>query len=111
MRDSIIHIPTQSSSNQIKSLVDIFIPLQLTLRSVVERRWDHICLLDVLPDGMTLDQKIVASSIFLVTEILIIEHNKVDWTFLHVAFRSQILLKPTIDQTVSGTNWRTREGD
>jgi hypothetical protein len=59
---------------------------------------------------MILAQEIVASSVFPVTEILAIEHHKLDSTFLHVAFRSQSLLKPTSDQTISDTNWRTKEG-
>jgi hypothetical protein len=53
---------------------------------------------------VTLAQKIVASSVFPVTEILIIENHKLDNTFLHVAFMSQSLLKPTGDQTCSDTN-------
>jgi hypothetical protein len=60
---------------------------------------------------MTLAQEIVASSVFSVTEILAIENDTHDITFLHVAFRSQSLLKPTGDQTSSDTNWKTREDD
>jgi hypothetical protein len=71
--------------------------LQLTLHSVVERRWDHLRLLDDLPDDTTLAQKIVLSSVFSVTEILTIEHNKLDCTFLHVAFGPESLLKPCSD--------------
>jgi hypothetical protein len=67
--------------------------------------------LDDLLNGATLSQKIVASSVFLVTEILVIEDHKLNSTFLHVAFRSQSLLKPTSDQTGSDTNLRTGEGD
>jgi hypothetical protein len=37
-------------------------------------------------------------------EILAIENHKLDSTFLHVAFGSQSLLKPTGDQTGSDTN-------
>jgi hypothetical protein len=72
---------------------------------------DHVYLLDDLPNGATLAQKIVASSVFPVTEILTIEDHKLNNTLLHVAFRSQSLLKPTGDQTGSDTNWRTEEGD
>jgi hypothetical protein len=54
---------------------------------------------------------IVASSVLLINEILAIENDKLYNTFLHVAFGSQSLLKPTSDQTGSDTNWRTREGD
>jgi hypothetical protein len=60
----IIHIPTKSSSNEIKSFVVVFIPLQLILGHVVERRRDHIRLLYNLPNGSILAQKIVASSAF-----------------------------------------------
>jgi hypothetical protein len=71
---------------------------------VVECDGDHVCVLDDLPNGATLAQKIVASSVFPITEILAIEDHKLDNTFLHVAFRSQSLLKPTGDQTGSDTN-------
>jgi hypothetical protein len=47
---------------------------------------------------------IVASLIFLVTEILAIEDHKLNSTLLYVAFGSQSLLKPTGDQTGSDTN-------
>jgi hypothetical protein len=86
------------------SLVVIFIPLQLTLGRVVECSRDHIRLQDDLPNGTTLAQEIVASSFFPVTEILAIENDKLHNTFLHVAFGSQSLLKPTSDQTGSDTN-------
>jgi hypothetical protein len=65
---------------------------------------DHVRLLDDLPNGTTLAQKIVASSVFSVTEILAIEDHKLNNTFLHVAFRSQSMLKPTGDQIISDTN-------
>jgi hypothetical protein len=71
---------------------------------MVECIWDHVRLLDDLPNGATLAQKIVVSSVFLVTKILAIEDHKLNNTFLHVAFRSQSLLKPTSDQTDSDTN-------
>jgi hypothetical protein len=57
-----------------------------------------------LLDGTSLTQKIDASSVLPITEILVIEDHKLDMTFLHVAFRSQSLLKPTSDQTGSDTN-------
>jgi hypothetical protein len=57
-----------------------------------------------LPNSATLAQKIVASSVFPVTEILAIEDDKLHNTFLHVAFGSQSLLKPISDQTGSDTN-------
>jgi hypothetical protein len=78
--------------------------LQLTLGRVVECVGDYVRLLYDLSSGVTLDQEIVASSIFSVTEILDIKDHKLDITFLHVAFRSQSLLKPTGDQTGFDTN-------
>jgi hypothetical protein len=66
---------------------------------------------DDLPNGTTLAQKIVASLVFPVTEILTIEHHKLNNTFLHIAFGSQSLLEPTSDQTGSDTTLRTGEDD
>jgi hypothetical protein len=60
---------------------------------------------------VTLAQKIVASLIFPVTKILTIDDHKLNNSFLHVTFGSQILLKPTSDHISSDTNWRTGEGD
>jgi hypothetical protein len=71
---------------------------------MVECIRDHVRLLNDLPNGATLSQKIVASSIFLITEIFVIEDHKLNSTFLHVAYGSQSLLKPTGDQTGSDTN-------
>jgi hypothetical protein len=71
---------------------------------VVECIEDHVRLLDDLPDGTTLTQEIIVSSVLPITEILTIENDKLNNTFLHVAFRSQNLLKPTGDQTSSDTN-------
>jgi hypothetical protein len=71
---------------------------------VVECIEDHVCLLDDLPNGMTLAQKIVASKVLSITEILTIENDNLHITFLYVAFRSQSLLKPTSDQIGSDTN-------
>jgi hypothetical protein len=78
--------------------------LQLTLGRVVERIRDHVRLLDDLQNGATLAQKIVAGSVFPVTEILAIEDHQLHITFLYVTFGSQSLLKPTSDQTGSDTN-------
>jgi hypothetical protein len=50
----IIHIPTYSSSNEIKNLVVIFILLQLTLGHVVECIQDHVRLLYDLSNGAAL---------------------------------------------------------
>jgi inner membrane protein involved in colicin E2 resistance len=85
---TIICIPTKSSSNEIDGLIVIFIPLQLTLGHVVECIRDRIRLLDDIPNGVTLTQKIVAGSVLPITEILTIENDKLHSTFLHVAFRS-----------------------
>jgi hypothetical protein len=71
---------------------------------MVECIRDHVCLLDDLPNGMTLAQKIVASSVFPITKILTIEDHKFNSTFLHVTFGSQSLLKRTGDQIGSDTN-------
>jgi hypothetical protein len=71
---------------------------------VVECIEDHVCLLDDLPNGMTLAQKIVASKVLSITEILTIENDNLHIIFLYVAFRSQSLLKPTSDQIGSDTN-------
>jgi hypothetical protein len=60
--------------------------------------------MDDLSNGTTLAQDIIASSVFPVTEILTIEHYKLDNIFLHVTFGSQSLLKPTSDQTSSDIN-------
>jgi hypothetical protein len=71
---------------------------------VVECIGDHVRLLDDLPNGVTLAQEIVAGSVLLITEILTIEDHKLNNTFLHAAFGSQSLLKPTGDQIGSDTN-------
>jgi hypothetical protein len=101
---TIICIPTKSSSNEIMSFVVVFVPHQLTLGRVVERRRDHVRLLYDLPNGTTLAQKIIVNSILPITKILTVEDHKLYDTFLHVAFGSQSLLKPTSDQTGSDTN-------
>jgi hypothetical protein len=82
----------------------VFIPLQFTLDHVVERCRDHVRLMYDLPNGMTLVQKIVVSSGFSITKILIIKDHKLDITFLYATFGSQSLLKSTSDQTDSDTN-------
>jgi hypothetical protein len=71
---------------------------------VVECIRDHVRLLDDLPNDATLAQKIVASLVFSVTEILVIKDHKLNITSLHVTFKSQSLLKSTGDQTDSDTN-------
>jgi hypothetical protein len=84
--------------------VVVFIPLQLTLGRMVECIGDHVRLLYDLPNGETLAQEIVVGSVLTITEILAIENNKLHSSFLHVAFGSESLLKPTSDQTGSDTN-------
>jgi hypothetical protein len=84
-----------SSSNEIKRFIVVFVPLQLTLGRVVERRRDHVHLLYNLPNDTTLDKKILTSSVFLVTEILVIEDRNLHSTFFYVAFGLQMLLKST----------------
>jgi hypothetical protein len=71
---------------------------------MVECIKDHVRLLDILPNGATLAQEIVAGSVLSITEILTIEDHKLNITFLHIAFRSQSLLKPISDQAGSDTN-------
>jgi hypothetical protein len=79
---------------------------------VVECIRDHVHLLNNLPNGATLAQKIVVSSVLPITEILAIENDKLNITFLHVTFGSQSLLKPTGDQTdmipIEGSQKATR---
>jgi hypothetical protein len=74
------------------------------VRGVTERHGDHVRLLYDLPDGMSLTQKIVASSVLPITEILAIEDYKLHCTILHVAFRLQSLLESTCDQIGSDIN-------
>jgi hypothetical protein len=74
------------------------------LGRVVECIQDHVRLLDDLPNSTTLVQEIVASLVFPVIEIITIEDDKLDITFLYVAFRLQSLLKPSTDQTGFDTN-------
>jgi hypothetical protein len=74
------------------------------LGRVIECIRNHVRLLDDLSNGATLSQKIIASLILSITEILAIENDKLNSTFLHVIFESQSLLKPTGDQTGSDTN-------
>jgi hypothetical protein len=63
------------------------------LGRVVERHWDCVRLLYDLSNGTTLAQEIVASSVLLITKILVIKDHKLYDTFLHVAFGSQSLLE------------------
>jgi hypothetical protein len=74
------------------------------LGRVVECIGDHVRLLDYLPNGVTLAQEIVVGSVLPITEILAIKNGKLNSSFLHIAFGSKSLLKPTGDQTDSDTN-------
>jgi hypothetical protein len=78
--------------------------LQLTLGRVVECIRNHVCLLDDLSNSAALAQEIISSLIFSVTEIIVIKDHKLNNIFLHIAFRSQSLLKPIGDQISSDTN-------
>jgi type IV secretory pathway VirB3-like protein len=60
--------------------------------------------MDDLSNSMTLAQEIVASLVFLVTKIIVIEDHKLYDTFLHVVFWSQSLLRTMSDLTGSNTN-------
>jgi hypothetical protein len=71
---------------------------------MVECIGDHLRLLDDLPNGAALAQEIVAGSVLPIIKILTIENDKLHSTFLHVAFGSQSLLKPTNDQIGFDTN-------
>jgi hypothetical protein len=71
---------------------------------MVECIGDHVHLLNDLSNGATLAQKIVTSSVLPIIKIIAIENDKLNNTFLHVAFGSQSLLKSTGDQTRSNTN-------
>jgi L-rhamnose isomerase len=101
---TIIHIPTNSISTEIKSSIVLFVPLQLTLGRIVEHHRDHVRLLYDLPNSTTLTQKIVVSSVLPITKIFVIEDDNLDITFLHVAIASQSLLEPASDQTSSDMN-------
>jgi hypothetical protein len=52
-------------------------------------------LLDDLPKSTTLAQKIIKSLVLPIIVILVIEDHKLDSSFLHVIFGSQILLEAT----------------
>jgi hypothetical protein len=62
-----------------------------------------------LPNSTTLAQQVVPCSVLPITEIFTIENHKLDSAFLHVAFKSQSLLRITSDLTSSDTNGRTEE--
>jgi hypothetical protein len=93
----IIRISIKSNSKEIKGLKVVFIPLQLILSRVVECVGDHVRLLNNLSNGTALAQKIVASSVLPITEILAIKNDKLHNIFLHVVFGSQSMLKSSSD--------------
>jgi hypothetical protein len=63
---------------------------------------------------VTLNQKIIASLVFPVTEILAIEDHKLYDTYLHIAFRSQSILKQLVTKPAlipnEGPDKATRRG-
>jgi hypothetical protein len=101
VRDTIIQISTYGSSNEIKSFIVVLVPLHLTMGHVVKCCQDHISFLNNLLDRTPLAKEIIVSSIFPVTEILVIENHKLDDIFLHVTFELQSLLRTTSDLTDS----------
>jgi hypothetical protein len=62
---------------------------------------DPVHFLYDLPNGTILAKKIVVSLVLSIIEIIVIENHKLDGTFLHVTFRSQIMLRITSDLTNS----------
>jgi hypothetical protein len=78
--------------------------LQLTLGCILKHYQDHIPHLYDLPNCTSLAQQVVSCLVLPITEIFIIENHKLDGAFLHVAFRSQSLLRTPSDLTSSDTN-------
>jgi hypothetical protein len=104
MRNTIIHIPTKSGSDKVQGLIVVLILHQPSSGCILKRRGDDVCFLYDLPKGTTLDQEIIVSPIFSITEILAIEDNELHDTFLQVAFGSQSRLRTTSDLTHYDTN-------
>jgi hypothetical protein len=88
----------------IQGFVVVLIPLQLILGCILKHCGDDVCFLNNLSNGATLAQEIVVSLVFPITEILVIEDNKLHRTFLHVTFGSQSPLRTTSDLISSDTN-------
>jgi hypothetical protein len=74
------------------------------LDRVVKCCRDHVRLLYDLLNSTTMTQKIVASLVLPITEIIATEDHKLYCTFFYVAFGSQRLLKLISDQTGSDIN-------
>jgi hypothetical protein len=104
MRNTVIHIPTKSSSDKVQGLIVVLVFHQLSSGCILKRRGDDICFMYDLPNDTILTQEIVASPVFLITKILIIDDNELHDTFLHVAFGSQNWLRTMSDLTRSNTN-------
>jgi hypothetical protein len=104
VRDTIIHISTYSSSNEIQGIVVVLIPLQLTLGCIIKCCGDDVSFLYDLKNGTSMAQKIVVSPVFPITKILAIIDNELHGTFLHIAFGSESLLRTTSDLIDSDTN-------
>jgi hypothetical protein len=109
MRNTVIDIPTKSGSDMVQGLIVVLIFRQLSSGCILKRHGDDICFLYDLPNGTTLAQEIVVSSIFPIIETLTIKDNELHNTFLHIAFRSQSWLRAMSDLTRFDTNWRTEE--
>jgi hypothetical protein len=101
---TVIHIPTKSGSDKVQGLIVVLVFHQLNSGCILKRRGDDVCFLYDLLNGTTLAQEIVTSLVFPITEILVIEDNKLHDTFLHVTFRSESWLRTMSDLTHSDTN-------
>jgi hypothetical protein len=104
MRNTVIHIPTKSGSDNVQGLIVVLIFCQLSSGCILKHRGDDVCILYDLPNGTILAQEIVVILVFPITEILTIEYIELYKTFLHVAFGSQSLLKTTSNLTGFDTN-------
>jgi hypothetical protein len=104
MRNTIIHIPTKSSSDKVQGLIVVLVFCQLNSGCILKHHGDDVCFLYDLQNGMTLAQETIASPDFSITEILAIEDNELHDTFLQVAFGSQSRLRTTSDLTHYDTN-------
>jgi hypothetical protein len=104
MRNTIIHISTKSGSDKVQGLILVLIFHQLSSGCILKRHRDDVCFLYDLPNGTILTQGIIVSPVFPITEILAIEDNELQGTFLHVAFGLQSWLRTMSDLTCSDTN-------
>jgi hypothetical protein len=88
MRNTVIHIPTKSDSDKVQGLIVVLVFHQLSSGCILKRHVDDAYFLYDLPNGTILTQEIVASLIFSITKILVIEDNELHGTFLYVVFGS-----------------------